>query len=160
MNAFRLNRFPYPSYDGEGARRAGGRWNSKGTRVIYMSENRSLCVLEILVHLTDTLPDRYVLGQAEIPPELSRETIDELRLPSSWKTLLISEQAFTRRLGDDWVARRSSAVLFVPSVVLGERNIIINPEHPDFRRIHFYDPALFVFDIRLFRQAAASRYPV
>jgi hypothetical protein len=86
-----------------------------------MSENRSLCVLEVLVHLTDTLPDRYVLGQAEIPSELSRETIDELGLPSSWKTLLVSGQRFTRQLGDDWVARRSSAVLFVPSVVLGER---------------------------------------
>ena len=53
MQAYRLNRFAHPSYDGEGSRRAGGRWNSKGTRVIYMSENRSLCVLEVLVHLTD-----------------------------------------------------------------------------------------------------------
>jgi RES domain-containing protein len=34
-----------------------GRWNSKGNRAIYASENRSLAVLEILVHLSDVLPD-------------------------------------------------------------------------------------------------------
>jgi len=27
MRAYRLSRSLYPSYDGEGARRAGGRWN-------------------------------------------------------------------------------------------------------------------------------------
>jgi RES domain-containing protein len=56
MQVFRLCRNSYPPYDGEGARRAGGRWNSKGTRVLYMSENRSLSVLEILVHLSSALP--------------------------------------------------------------------------------------------------------
>ncbi|HMF79419.1 MAG TPA: RES domain-containing protein [Bryobacteraceae bacterium] len=127
MRAYRLNRSLYSSYDGEGARRAGGRWNLKGTRVIYRSENRWLCVLEVLAHLTDILPDRYVPGQADIP--------GELRLPSSWKTLLVAEQTLTRQIGDDWVARQSSAILFVPSVVLGEKNILLHPEHPDFRQI-------------------------
>ncbi|MBL8232954.1 MAG: RES domain-containing protein, partial [Bryobacterales bacterium] len=46
MRAFRLCRATFPAYDGEGARRVGGRWNSRGTRVLYMSENRSLAVLE------------------------------------------------------------------------------------------------------------------
>jgi RES domain-containing protein len=49
----------------EGARRAGGRWNSKGTPVLYMSENRSLAVLEVLVHLSGTLSDKYFLGTAD-----------------------------------------------------------------------------------------------
>ena len=52
MRVFRLCRANFPAYDGEGAYRVGGRWNSKGTRVLYMSENRSLAVLEILVHLS------------------------------------------------------------------------------------------------------------
>jgi RES domain-containing protein len=59
MRAFRLCRSSYPAYDGEGACRVGGRWNSKGVRVLYMSENRSLAVLEVLVHLSGTLPDKY-----------------------------------------------------------------------------------------------------
>ncbi|MGH7564183.1 MAG: RES family NAD+ phosphorylase [Gemmatimonadota bacterium] len=41
-----------------GARRAGGRWNSKGRPMIYTSEHLSLPVLETLVHVTrDELPD-------------------------------------------------------------------------------------------------------
>ena len=135
MKEYRLSRSQYASYGGEGAKRAGGRWNSKGTRVLYLSENRALCVLEVLVHLTDRLPDRYVLGEAAIPDNLAYEEIRESTLSSEWKTFLISEQSQTRQIGDDWVARRTSAVLLVPSVVVGDNNILCNPEHPDFQRI-------------------------
>jgi RES domain-containing protein len=76
MQAFRLCRSAYPAYDGEGARRVGGRWNSKGIRVLYTSENRSLAVLEILVHLSGTLPDKYLLGVANIPHDMVRNPID------------------------------------------------------------------------------------
>src|SRR5215472_11550283 len=86
MRAFRLCRANYPAYDGEGARRVGGRWNSKGTRVLYMSENRSLAVLEILVRLSALLPDRYVLGAADIPDDDALEILDENRLPANWST--------------------------------------------------------------------------
>ncbi len=68
MRGYRLSRSLYASYDGEGARRAGGRWNSKGTRVLYLSENRALCVLEVLVPLSDTLSDKYVLGARRNSP--------------------------------------------------------------------------------------------
>lgn len=61
--------------------RAVGRWNSKGMRVLYMSENRSLSVLEVLVHLTDTLPDKFVLGSAEIPDDVLCETLRDSELP-------------------------------------------------------------------------------
>ena len=60
MLAFRLCRAMHPPYSAEGARRLGGRWNSKGTPVLYMSENRSLAVLEVLVHLSAALPDKYL----------------------------------------------------------------------------------------------------
>ena len=73
MRAFRLCRESYPAYDGEGARRVGGRWNSKGTRVLYMSENRSLAVLEILAHLSATIPDKFLLGAVEIPADAAVE---------------------------------------------------------------------------------------
>ena len=154
MRAFRLCRANYPAYDGEGARRVGGRWNSKGTRVLYMSENRSLAVLEILVHLAASLPDRYVLGTADIPEDVGVEILDDSRLPADWSTLNPREQEVTRQIGDEWVAQQRSAILSVPSVILGERNSVLNPAHPDFGRVAFAEPVPFRFDIRLFGSRA------
>ncbi len=154
MRAFRLCRASFPAYDGEGARRVGGRWNSKGTRVLYMSENRSLAVLEILVHLAASLPDRYVLGAAEIPDKVAVEIVDDARLPADWSTLDPREQELTKRIGDQWVAEQRSAVLSVPSVILGERNYVLNPAHPDFGQIAFAEPVPFQFDRRLFGPTA------
>ena len=110
MRAFRVCRASYPAYDGEGARHAGGRWNSKGTRVLYTSENRSLAVLEILVHLSAVVPDKFVLGAVDIPVESAVEVVDDTRLPIDWMTLDPRAQSETRRIGDEWVAEQRSAV--------------------------------------------------
>jgi RES domain-containing protein len=135
MRVYRLCRASYPPYDGEGARRAGWRRNSKGARVIYMSENRSLAVLDILVHLSDVLPDKYVLGSADLPDDVPPEILTEKELPESWATAVVGEQHTTRQLGDEWLRRGNAAVLSVPSVTSGERNFLLNPEHPQFRQI-------------------------
>jgi hypothetical protein len=105
MRVYRLCRSSYPPYDGEGARLAGGRWNSKGSRVIYVSENRSLAVLEILVHLSDVLPDKYLLGSADLPADVFPDVLTDEELPESWATLIVGEQSATRRVGDDWLQR-------------------------------------------------------
>jgi RES domain-containing protein len=114
-----------------------------------MSENRSLAVLEILVHLSASLPDRFVLGAAEIPNDLPVEVLDESRLPANWATLDPREQDASKRIGDEWVAQQRSVALSVPSVVIGERNYVLNPAHPDFQRIGFVDPVPFQLDVRL-----------
>jgi RES domain-containing protein len=114
-----------------------------------MSENRSLSVLEVLVHLTDTLPDKFVLGAAEIPDEISYQMVRDAELPVNWQTLSVAEQQATRKMGDEWIRSVRSAVLLVPSVVTGESNVLINPEHRDFRAIRFADPVPFAFDLRL-----------
>ncbi|MEK7393011.1 MAG: RES family NAD+ phosphorylase, partial [Fibrobacterota bacterium] len=41
------------AFSGEGARRAGGRWSSKGVQAVYAASTLSLAVLEILMHLED-----------------------------------------------------------------------------------------------------------
>ena len=156
MRAFRLCRSAHPAYDGEGARRVGGRWNSKGVRVLYMSENRALAVLEVLVHLSATLPDKYVLGAADIPEGIVIERIADQDLPNGWATLTPGEQVSTKRLGDTWIERQRSAVLSVPSVILGERNYVLNPAHSDFARIDFAEPEPFRFDLRLISREVPS----
>jgi RES domain-containing protein len=132
-----------------------------------MSENRSLAVLEVLVHLSALLPDKYLLGAADIPDDLALEKVGDEDLPDRWSTLSPAEQLATRRLGDAWVERNRSAVLSVPSVIVGERNYVLNPAHPDFAQIEFIEPEPFRFDLRLITRAeppaaprAASREPV
>ena len=39
------------AFTGEGARLYGGRWNSKGTSMVYAASSQSLAALELLVHL-------------------------------------------------------------------------------------------------------------
>jgi RES domain-containing protein len=121
-----------------------------------MSENRSLAVLEVLVHLSATLPDKYLLGAADIPGDVAIERIADEDLPEGWSTLSPREQVTTKRLGDAFVARQGSAVLSVPSVILGERNYVLNPAHSDFVRIEFAQPETFRLDLRLISREPPS----
>jgi len=79
-------------------------------------------VLEVLAHLSDVLPDKYVLGTADVPDDLAPEFLNDCDLPGNWATLNIEQQAATRQIGDSWLRRHSSVVLSVPSVTSGERN--------------------------------------
>jgi len=130
MRVFRLCRSTYPPYDGGGARRAGGRWNSKGIRVLYMSENRSLAVLEVLVHLSGVLPDKYFLGWADIPDNVPVERIIDDELPAAWSTLIPAEQVATRRIGDAWVERQQSAVLVFLTPFAHATDCLVSPTLP------------------------------
>jgi RES domain-containing protein len=123
-----------------------------------MSENRSLAVLEILVHLSPSLPDKYVLGAADIPSEIAIEMVEVDTLPHNWATLNPREQLATKRIGDEWVERQRSAVLTVPSVIVGELNYVLNPAHSDFGRILFAEPIPFRFDIRLIAGTQPRRH--
>ena len=78
-----------------------------------MSEKRSLAVVEILAHLSDVLPDKDVLGSADIPddiaPELLPELLNDRDLPGKWETLEVAGQGAMRRLGDEWLTSESHA---------------------------------------------------
>jgi RES domain-containing protein len=63
--------------------------------------------------------------------------------------MLPAEQSITRTIGDEWVRRQSSAVLSVPSVIVGERNFVLNPAHKDYAAIVFSTPQPFELDTRL-----------
>jgi RES domain-containing protein len=53
-------------------------------------------------------------------------------------------------MGDFWVKLGRSAVLELPSVMIpGESNYLLNPAHPDFKKITLGKPELFSFDPRL-----------
>jgi RES domain-containing protein len=97
---------------------------------------------------------------------LAIERIADEDLPVGWSALSPGEQVAARLLGDAWVARQRLAALSVPSVILGERNYVLNPAHSDFARIEFAQPETFRFDLRLISREApltdkeAHREPV
>jgi RES domain-containing protein len=149
MRVWRLARAAHAAdpLSGQGAAIAGGRWNTPGVRIAYTSSSRPLAVLEMLVHVSDTVPRDMILVPVDVPAKL----IDEATaLPSTWNDLPYSAKA--REFGDRWVASGSSAALLVPSVVLpAERNLLINPAHAAFRRVRSLPPEAFPFDRRLLR---------
>lgn len=135
------------AFDGEGAWLYGGRWNSRGIRVVYTSSTLSLAALETLVHLTPPVSFRYVA----IPLEFDRallEIFDPGLLPGDWTEEPPSPT--TKAIGDRWVRGERSAVLELPSAIIrAEANYLLNPLHPDFRRIALGKPEPFSFDARL-----------
>jgi RES domain-containing protein len=152
MRVWRLCREKHAAaaFDGEGARLYPGRWNHRGTRVVYTAGSLSLAVLEMLVHFDhEDAPADYVSIALEVPDDLTIETIDPSVLPPHWRDTPPDEVLQT--IGSNWVAQAGSAVLRVPSAIVdGEMNHLINPVHADFRRCRARRPAPFVFDSRLF----------
>ncbi len=136
-------------FDGEGARLFGGRWNAKGTRMVYSSATLSLAILEMLVHLEsrDILSRRYCFRTARFDEALC-ETLGKAQLPAGWNDDVPINA--TRDLGDAWVREGRTAVLSVPSALSpDERNYLLNPAHPDFTRIRLGAARPFEFSKRL-----------
>lgn len=137
------------AFSGEGAARAGGRWNSRGEWVVYTSGTLSLAALELLVHLNPPVHFDWVALKAEFDAGLV-ESLGAAQLPGNWQLFPGSDA--TRAIGDAWLAETRSAVLAVPSVIVpGEQNYLLNPAHPDFRKITVSEPEPFAFDSRLLR---------
>jgi len=131
-------RFADQAFSGEGARLYGGRWNRVGQSVIYTAESRSLAMLEILVQ-DEPLRVHYVLIPTHLPENISMETLDTNVLPGGWRTHAGREALQT--LGGEWLRQSRSCVLAVPSAVIpAELNFLINPLHPDFKRISLGEP--------------------
>ena len=54
------------------------------------------------------------------------------------------------QIGDNWVQAGKSVALAVPSVLTAsEVNFLLNPKHPDFKRIKISQPVDYRFDSRL-----------
>lgn len=114
-----------------GAFLEGGRWNSEGVHALYTSENPSLAMLELLVHL----------DQQEIPPGmyqmeiwLSRSArileLNDADMPDDWRE---PDNLYLRSLGDRHLREGRYLGLKVPSAVMPSQcNIVLNPQHPSF----------------------------
>ena len=140
------------AFDGQGARRFGGRWNSRGRGMIYTSGSLALAAMEVLAHLESTrvLSRRYCFIQVDIPEEVCM-TLPARRLRKGWDADPSPDAA--RETGDAWLDALESAVLAVPSaLVRQELNYLLNPAHPDFRKIKVRRAQPFAFSPRLIKE--------
>lgn len=136
------------AFEGEGARKFPGRWNTAAAPMVYAASAISLAILELLTYIDDTsiLPS-YVLFGADISDSLI-ETLPDANLPPDWRAS--PAPASTKAIGDAWFLLRRSAVLSVPSAVVPtERNYLINPTHPEFGKIKLSGPVDYKFDPRV-----------
>lgn len=148
MVVWRLARLAHAKLDGEGARLAGGRWNTRGRAAVYTSSRLSLAALELLVH-TDVplVPPDLVAFEIEIPDGLDIESVDIAELPKDWRR---PGHPSCRAIGDTWLAEERTPVLRVPSAVVPEEwNYIINPGHRAAKSIQIVSRRSFAFDSRL-----------
>ena len=118
-----------PVWSAEGSRRTAGRWHEAGAEVIYVSENYSTAMLEVLVHWNGALPPNQHFIEITIPGGTSYEVATPDTVPNWFEP---SGEA-ARRFGREWYRENRSAILIIPSVVARmERNLVINARHPDF----------------------------
>jgi RES domain-containing protein len=133
------------AFSGEGARIAAGRWNSRGTRAVYLSGSLSLAALEMLVYAGRaalTMP--LVFFRVEFPDDVDVETAALEKLPSNWRQQPPPES--TRRFGSEWIARGTAVGLRLPSIMVPEEwNILLNPAHPEFAKLRIPKPQRFRF---------------
>lgn len=131
-----------------------GRWNTVGHAVTYSATAPSLCVLEKLVHVEDpTLLPKLAMVSYEIPDDMPADRRDLADLPGDWR----QREAFTQRLGDDWLNGGNAALLFVPSAIVPiadgpDWNVLINHRHPAAARIRIARIDPFELDVRLFSE--------
>jgi RES domain-containing protein len=136
---------------GEGARLHGGRWNHRGTAIIYTSASRSLATVELLVHVSLSFaPTDLKMATIEVPDEPAPEVVDVAALPPNWRGFPAPPELAD--LGTSWARSGRSLLLRVPSAVVEhEYNILINPAHPDIARIALAGVEDFRLDQRLAR---------
>jgi len=151
MIVYRLSRGKYKNdLSGRGAELAGGRWNSKGTAMLYTSESIALCTVEIAVHMPlGIVPADYFLIQIELPKDAAIQELQHEALPADWKSFPHANS--TQEIGDNFVLEGEYLVLKVPSAtVQGTFNYLLNPRHPSFRDVTITYSTPFEFDKRLF----------
>jgi len=129
------------AFSGTGAAEYPGRWNGVGVPVVYTACSIALGVLELLVHAKSrkTLDERFVLFRGLADPDLVFKPELPAKLPKSE----------SRRIGNEWVQRGNHPILEVPSIVTGEPNYVLNPNHAAFGKIEISNSELFRFDPRI-----------
>lgn len=149
MIAYRIcNSLYKDDVSGTGSKLTGGRWNSVGIPVLYLSEHVSLSVLEMLIN--NQFKDFAIslsLLIISLPEKIEIAEIKVGKLKDLWQ----EDFSYTRFMGNEFIKTANTLVLKVPSAVISEENnYLINPLHADFKKIKILKTKSFRTDKRLF----------
>ncbi|MCW3091033.1 MAG: hypothetical protein JWP81_2102 [Ferruginibacter sp.] len=149
MKVYRVSKTKYASdLRGEGARLFGGRWNNKMIGCVYASESRALAVLEYTVNVNiDEVPRALSIVTIDIPDRKIR-VLKEADLPGDWKRS--PAPSSTKNFGSKLLLDASESIIKIPSTVIpDEFNYLLNPLHPDSKKIKIIKIEDFVYDVRI-----------
>jgi len=135
------------AFNGVGSSRTGGRWNSKGVPIVYLSDTFALAQFEVLVNVSQERLTELDLGVSRV--EMAEHLISNIMesdLPHDWRQS--SWPKSTQGLGDEWAKstrnlddvvwsrKTASPVLRVPSSLSpSDFNYLLNPLHCDFHKL-------------------------
>ena len=151
MELFRITQEKYADdLSGNGARLYGGRWNSEGLYAVYTSASRALALLETLAHVPAKMlqEKNYLLATFTLPDTIKPEAIDKDKLSTGWDDP--DTRPVTKKMGDKFLRGKSGLILMVPSVLMPEENnYVLNPLHPDSKKIKLINKRRIHFDARI-----------
>jgi RES domain-containing protein len=125
-----------------------GRWHTKGRNLDYCAESLSLATLERLVHYKRfNALEPHVLYTLDVP----EGAITSVSTPPARWNDPADLSAAAQAMGNRWYDDGVSPALLVPSAVTpGERNLIVNTHHKEWRwKWVIAGPTPFAFDNRL-----------
>jgi RES domain-containing protein len=151
MELYRITQEKYAGdLSGNGARIFGGRWNSEGLFAVYTSFSRSLALLETLAHTPAKILGGkiYMLVTLSVPDAIKPEEPDKNKLTAGWDAP--DTRPLTKKMGDQFLRSKSGLLLSVPSVLIPEENnFLLNPLHPDMRKVKIVFKRRIHFDKRV-----------
>lgn len=152
MRVWRISKAKYAhsAFSGEGARLFDARWNFAGSPMVYTSSSLALAAIEFFVHLDPSeAPMDLVSLLAEMPDSAAVERAEIEQLPHDWRR---TDHEVLQQFGTEWIKSGRSVALIVPSAAVdGEWNVLLNPGHPEFRRVQISEPTPFHYDERMYK---------
>lgn len=133
---------------GEGAKLFGGRWNNIGQPCIYTSESQALGILEYAANVSlENIPHSLSITVYMLPDDGWKE-FKLSDLPKDWNE--VPAPRSTMEFGTAHLQKGRYLALKLPSVIIPtEYNFILNPLHPDFKKIRIKEVLPFNFDARI-----------
>lgn len=150
MIIYRITKSKFASdISGHGSALFPGRWNKKGTPVLYTGESKEIALLENIVHVPPMITPKLDILTINLPDNSIKE-LKQPDLPKNWAQF--PAPTILSEIGQKWIDENQFLALVVPSsIVHSSKNILLNCRHKRYREVDIIDQKEFHFDSRLIR---------